>query len=270
MKVLQIKDLKFSYDKKNTIFSGLSFDVLEGEYVSLIGHNGSGKSTLAKLIIGLLEASEGQIIVFDELLTEESVYRIRQNVGIIFQNPDNQFIGSTVEDDIAFGLENHLVPTSKMDGIILEYATKVGMEEFLKKEPTSLSGGQKQRVAIAGVLAMKPKLIIMDESTSMLDPKGKREITELILRLRKEDPTLTILSITHDIEEAYLSDRVIVMNKGKIMFNDSPLNVFKHEEELLEMDLDIPFVYKLKKELERNNINVYSNEEKEMVKELCQ
>ena len=136
MKVLQIKDLKFSYDMKNTIFSGLSFDVLEGEYVSLIGHNGSGKSTLAKLIIGLLEAREGQIIVFDELLTEESVYRIRQNVGIIFQNPDNQFIGSTVEDDIAFGLENHLVPTSKMDDIILEYATKVGMEEFLKKEPT--------------------------------------------------------------------------------------------------------------------------------------
>ena len=191
-------------------------------------------------------------------------------MGIIFQNPDNQFIGSTVEDDIALGLENHLVPTSKMDDIILEYATKVGMEEFLKKEPTSLSGGQKQRVAIAGVLAMKPKLIIMDESTSMLDPKGKREITELILRLRKEDPTLTILSITHDIEEAYLSDRVIVMNKGKIMFNDSPINVFKHEEELLEMDLDIPFVYKLKKELERNNLNVYSNEEKEMVKELCQ
>ena len=117
---------------------------------------------------------------------------------------------------------------------------------------------------------MKPKLIIMDESTSMLDPKGKKEITELILKLRKEDPTLTVLSITHDIEEAYHSDRVIVMNQGKIMFNDSPINVFKHEEELLDIDLDIPFVYKLKKELERNNINISSNEEKEMVKELCQ
>ena len=270
MNALQIKDLKFSYDSKTIIFGGLSFCVEEGEYISLIGHNGSGKSTLAKLIIGLLEAKGGEIKVFDKILNLENIYSIRKDVGIIFQNPDNQFIGSTVEDDIAFGLENHNVPTFEMDKIILEYASKVGMEEFLKKEPTSLSGGQKQRVAIAGVLAMHPRLIIMDESTSMLDPKGKKEIRDLIVKLRKENHSLTILSITHDIEEAYLSDRVIVMNKGKIMFNDSPINVFKHEEELLEMDLDIPFVYKLKKELERNNINVYSNEEKEMVKELCQ
>ena len=204
MSALLIKDLVFSYDKKTTIFSGLSFHVEEGEYVSLIGHNGSGKSTLAKLIIGLLEAKEGKIEVFDQVLNEETVYQIRKNVGIIFQNPDNQFIGSTVEDDIAFGLENHLVPNDKMDDIILEYATKVGMDEFLKKEPSSLSGGQKQRVAIAGVLAMKPRLIIMDESTSMLDPKGKKEIRDLIVKLRQENPSLTILSITHDIEEAYL------------------------------------------------------------------
>lgn len=270
MKVLQIKDLKFSYDKKNTIFSGLSFDVLEGEYVSLIGHNGSGKSTLAKLIIGLLETSEGQIIVFDELLTEESVYRIRQNVGIIFQNPDNQFIGSTVEDDIAFGLENHLVPTSKMDDIILEYATKVGMEEFLKKEPTSLSGGQKQRVAIAGVLAMKPKLIIMDESTSMLDPKGKREIRELTNELRKNNPELTILSITHDIEEALQSDRVIVLNSGQVVLNDKPEVVFENKDKLREVKLDIPFGYKLNEVLNNKGIKVESLDLEGMVKELCQ
>ena len=195
MNALQIKDLKFSYDSKTIIFGGLSFCVEEGEYVSLIGHNGSGKSTLAKLIIGLLEAKGGEIKVFDKVLNLENIYSIRKNVGIIFQNPDNQFIGSTVEDDIAFGLENHNVPTFEMDKIILEYASKVGMEEFLKKEPTSLSGGQKQRVAIAGVLAMHPRLIIMDESTSMLDPKGKKEIRDLIVKLRKENPSLTILLI---------------------------------------------------------------------------
>ena len=270
MHALLIKDLKFSYDKKNTIFSGLSFNVEEGEYVSLIGHNGSGKSTLAKLIIGLLEAKEGTIEIFGNILNEENVYEVRKNVGIIFKNPDNQFIGSNVEDDIAFGLENHLVPSNKMDEIILEYATKVGMNEFLKNEPSNLSGGQKQRVAIAGVLAMKPRLIIMDESTSMLDPKGKKEIRDLILKLRKENPSLTILSITHDIEEAYLSDRVIVLNKGEVMFNSSPKEVFEHEEELLKMDLDIPFAHKLKKELERNGIKLSSSDEKEMVKELCQ
>ena len=270
MHALLIKDLKFSYDKKNTIFSGLSFNVEEGEYVSLIGLNGSGKSTLAKLIIGLLEAKDGTIEIFGNILNEENVYEVRKNVGIIFQNPDNQFIGSTVEDDIAFGLENNLVPQDKMDEIILEYATKVGMEEFLKNEPTNLSGGQKQRVAIAGVLAMKPKLLIMDESTSMLDPKGKKEIRDLIIKLRKEDPSLTVLSITHDIEEAYLSSRVIVLNKGEVMYNGTPSEVFLHEEELKEMDLDIPFVYKLKNELERNGIEVSSIDEKEMVNELCQ
>ena len=157
-----------------------------------------------------------------------------------------------------------------MDNIILEYASKVGMEEFLKKEPTSLSGGQKQRVAIAGVLAMHPRLIIMDESTSMLDPKGKKEIRDLIVKLRKENPSLTILSITHDIEEAYLSDRVIVLSKGEVKYNDTPKNVFVHEKELLDMDLDIPFVYKLKKELERKGINLSSNTEEGMVEELCQ
>ena len=157
-----------------------------------------------------------------------------------------------------------------MDEIILEYAIKVGMEEFLKNEPTNLSGGQKQRVAIAGVLAMHPKLIIMDESTSMLDPKGKKEIRDLIIKLREEDPSLTILSITHDIEEAYLSSRVIVLNKGEVVYNGTPKEVFTHEEELKEMDLDIPFAHKLKRELERKGIKLSSSSEEGMVKELCQ
>ena len=156
----------------------------KGEYVAIIGHNGSGKSTLAKLIIGLLEAQKGTIKVFDQVLNEENLYAIRSKVGIVFQNPDNQFTGSTVADDIAFGLENHEVPHEQMDDIISKYARIVNMEEFLDKEPTSLSGGQKQRVAIAGVLAMHPDLIIFDEATAMLDPKGKSEIKNVIKKIK--------------------------------------------------------------------------------------
>jgi energy-coupling factor transport system ATP-binding protein len=270
MDAIKISNLKFAYDKETNIFSNLSFNVLKGEYVAIIGHNGSGKSTLAKLIIGLLEAQEGTIEIFGQVLNEDSVYDIRKQVGIIFQNPDNQFTGSTVADDIAFGLENHQVPHDQMEGIIQEYASKVGMIDFLKKEPTSLSGGQKQRVAIAGVLAMQPSLVIMDEATAMLDPKGKKEIRDLVKEIRKSNPDLTILSITHDIEEAYDSDRIIVINKGDILYNDCPNEVFKHEEKLLEINLDIPFAHKLKKELAKRDINLKASEEKDMVEELCQ
>ena len=270
MNALLIKDLKFSYDKKNTIFSGLSFNVEEGEYVSLIGHNGSGKSTLAKIIIGLLEAKEGVIEVFGEILYEENVYSIRKNVGIIFQNPDNQFIGTTVRDDIAFGLENNCVPHKDMEDIILKFSKRVNMEEFLDKEPGNLSGGQKQRVAIAGVLATNPKLLIMDESTSMLDPKGKREIRELTSDLRRENKELTIISITHDIEEALQADRVIVINKGEVVLNDKPEIVFENTEILRNIKLDIPFIYKLKEVLNKNNIKIESKDFEGVVKELCQ
>ena len=173
MSLIEVRDLVYSYDNEHNAVEGVSFDIKEGDYVTIIGHNGSGKSTLAKLMAGLLEAKSGTIVIDDLLLNEENLYKIREKLGIVFQNPDNQFIGSTVRDDIAFGLENHQVPTEKMDDIIMEYATKVGLARYLEKEPTALSGGQKQRVAIAGVLAMHPSIIIFDEATSMLDPKGK-------------------------------------------------------------------------------------------------
>lgn len=268
-KAIEISSLDFEYSIDSKIFSNLSLSINKGEYVSLLGHNGSGKSTLARLIIGLLVASKGKITVFGEELNEENVYSIRNKVGIIFQNPDNQFTGSTVADDIAFGLENHNVPQNEMDDIILKYATLVGMEDFLSKEPTALSGGQKQRVAIAGVLAMNPSLIIMDESTSMLDPRGKKEIRDVVRKLRKENSDLTILSITHDVEEALDSDRIVVINKGEVIFNDAPSAVFEHEKELLEMKLDVPFVYKLRNGLKRKNINIDTVDEKEMVNALC-
>lgn len=269
-KAIEVSQISFGYSKDKLIFEDLSLEVNEGEYVCIIGHNGSGKSTLAKVLIGLNKISSGSIKIFNQELNEKNVYDIRKEVGIIFQNPDNQFIGSTVRDDIAFGLENNLVPHEKMEDIILDVARKVNMEEFLDKEPGNLSGGQKQRVAIAGTLATKPKLLIMDESTSMLDPKGKREIRELTAQFRKENKALTILSITHDIEEALQSDRVIVMNEGKALLNNTPEEVFKNKEVLRNIKLDIPFAYKLKEVLNKNNINVTSNTVEGLVKELCQ
>lgn len=269
-KAIEITSLEFEYEKDSKVFSDLSLSIQKGEYVTLLGHNGSGKSTLARLIIGLLEAKSGKIEVFGKELNEENIYAIRSNVGIIFQNPDNQFIGSTVADDIAFGLENHQVPHDEMDSIIKKYASLVGMEDFLDKEPTSLSGGQKQRVAIAGVLAMHPSLIIMDESTSMLDPRGKKEIRDVVKKLRNENKDLTILSITHDVEEAFDSDRIIVISNGKIMYNDVPNKIFEHEKELLNIKLDIPFVYKLRNGLKTKGIDIDSLDEKEMVRLLCQ
>ena len=267
---IKITDLDFEYDQDSKVFSKLSLSVSKGEYVALIGHNGSGKSTLAKLLIGLLASTSGTISVFGEELTEKSVYSIRNKIRIVFQNPDNQFTGATVADDIAFGLENRCVKHEDMDEIIHKYAKLVRMEEFLNKEPTSLSGGQKQRVAIAGVLAMNPSLVILDEATAMLDPRGKKEIRDVVKMLRKDNPELTILSITHDVEEAFDSDRVIVINHGEVMYNDTPIEVFKHEEELLGIKLDVPFVYKMQNALKEKGINVNTLDEEKMVNDICQ
>ena len=269
-KAIEINGVKFQYNNDKIIFENLNLEVNQGEYVCLVGHNGSGKSTLAKILIGLNEIKEGTIKIFEKELNEENIYSIRKDVGIVFQNPDNQFIGSTVRDDIAFGLENNLVPHEEMEQIILDVSKKVGMDAFLDKEPGNLSGGQKQRVAIAGTLAMNPKLLIMDESTSMLDPKGKREIRELTNELRKNNPELTILSITHDIEEALQSDRVIVLNSGQVVLNDKPEVVFENKDKLREVKLDIPFGYKLNEVLNNKGIKVESLDLEGMVKELCQ
>ena len=256
LKALHIQNLIFSYDKEKNVVNDISFSVDRGQYVAIIGHNGSGKSTLAKLILGLLEAKSGTIEVFGQMLNEQNIASIRQQLGIVFQNPDNQFIGSTVRDDIAFGLENRQVKHEDMEGIIQTYASKVNMLDFLDKEPSNLSGGQKQRVAIAGVLAMEPNIVIFDEATAMLDPKGKREIRQIITDMKKEHPELTILSITHDIEEAYLSDEVIVLNEGKIVLQGTPDAVFSQADVLKSIRLDLPFIHKMKTALAKQNIHM--------------
>lgn len=270
MEIIKVKDLCFSYDDKIMAVDHVSFSIEEGSYTTIIGHNGSGKSTLAKLLIGLLEKKSGEITIADLPLDEEHLYDIREKVGVVFQNPDNQFIGSTVADDIAFGLENHQVPTEEMQNLIEEFAKKVGMSDFLNSEPTKLSGGQKQRVAIAGVLAMNLNIIILDEATSMLDPKGKVEINELIEQLHKKT-NLTIVSITHDMEEVTKSDHVVVLDDGKVKMQGKPSEVLLKEDELVASKLDIPFALKLQKELGNAGIEVKKQITIEgIVDELCQ
>ena len=266
--IIKVKDLSFEYEDNLKTIDHISFNIKKGTYTTILGHNGSGKSTIAKLLMGLLEKKSGQIFVHDIELTEETLYEIRSYIGIVFQNPDNQFIGSTVRDDIAFGLENMCVDPKEMDSIINEYAKKVNMEDFLDHEPTKLSGGQKQRVAIAGILAMAPSIVILDEATSMLDPKGRKEINELV-RYLNNDKQITVISITHDIEEAALSDYVILLNNGRIVNSGTPNEILTNEKQLQELNLDVPFAYKIAKGLNKYGIKEKINQEK-LVKELCQ
>ena len=264
--MIEIQNLYKSYGNLE-VLKDVSFSIPKGSYTTIIGHNGSGKSTMAKLIIGLLEAKKGKIQILGQELNEESVYELRSHIGIVFQNPDNQFIGSTVADDIAFGLENQGIP--KMQGIIEDVAGRVGMTDFLSAEPTKLSGGQKQRVAIAGILAIEPDIIIFDESTSMLDPQGKASINAQIRKLH-EEKNITILSITHDMEEVAQSENVIVLENGEIAMQGTPMDIFKQEDKLAKMQLDIPFGLKISKELKKRGIfkeNVCRLDE--VVEKLC-
>ena len=246
MNRVELKNISFSYSKDDPILKHVSFDIHEGSYISIIGHNGSGKSTLAKLIIGLLAPDEGEIYIDGELINSKNIKKIRQKIGLVFQNPDNQFIGATVEDDIAFGLENRRIPQKEMVKIVKNYAKRVGMDEYLDKEPSRLSGGQKQRVAIAGALSLNPEILILDEATSMLDPKGKKDIRGLIAEMKKNNPNLTIVSITHDVEEAYESDEVIVLTHGEIAFKGTPNEVFSNRSALESLHLEMPFILDLK------------------------
>ena len=269
MSLIEVKNLSYSYNETKKAIVDVSFNIEQGSYTTIIGHNGSGKSTLAKLIAGLLPINKGEIKINNTLVNEDNMPLIRKQLGIVFQNPDNQFIGSTVKDDIAFGLENRLVETEKMENIIEEYASKVGLTEFLDSEPQNLSGGQKQRVAIAGVMAMQPDIIIFDEATSMLDPKGKKEIKQLMYNLHN-DHKFTIISITHDIEEVLQADDCIVLNKGRLYMHDTPTKVFESAEDLRKIDLDIPFLEKIREGFKNKKLKLKSNDMKGMVKELCQ
>ena len=269
-KVIEIKDLYYSYDNKTLAINKLSVDIFEKEWVCILGHNGSGKSTLAKLIIGLLAPLKGSVVVNNKELSIETVYDIRKEVGIVFQNPDNQFVGSTVIDDIAFGMENQQIPREEMNRRINHIIKKVKMEDYLDQEPHMLSGGQKQRVAIAGALALDSKILIFDESASMLDPQGRDDIVSLT-RALKTDGDKTIISITHDLNEAILADRIVVMKQGKVAREGRPVEVLQDEALLEDCGLDVPTIVKIAKHLKDANIidEIYVNQE-ELVNALCQ
>ncbi|MDK8272406.1 energy-coupling factor ABC transporter ATP-binding protein [Lactobacillus crispatus] len=272
---VEFKDVSFTYpDTKKAILDQISFKIKRGSWTSLIGHNGSGKSTISKLINGLLlpdSANNSRITVLGMTLNQKTVWDVREKVGIVFQNPDNQFVGATVGDDVAFVLENRAVPREQMVKIVRKVLADVGMLDYIDAEPANLSGGQKQRVAIAGILAVEPKIIILDESTSMLDPKGREQVLKIIKHLKKEK-NLTVISITHDIDEANMADDVIVLNDGKILAQGTPTEIFSKTEMLQEIGLDIPFVQKLINKLNEVGISVPKNikTKDELKQYLCQ
>lgn len=268
--IVQIENVSFKYDlQEEYALNDVSFNINKGEWLAIVGHNGSGKSTLAKLLNGLQFAEKGSITISGTKISEETVWDTRKMVGMVFQNPDNQFVGTTVQDDVAFGLENHGVPREEMTIRVQEALEQVKMSQFLLQEPHHLSGGQKQRVAIASVLALKPAIIVLDEATSMLDPKGREQVLETIREL-KSDNDLTVVSITHDLEEAAKADRMIVMNRGQVYKEGTPKEIFQLEEELISLGLDIPFSVKLSKKLKElgMNLNKHFLSEEELVKQL--
>ncbi|MFW7373857.1 energy-coupling factor ABC transporter ATP-binding protein [Vagococcus fluvialis] len=258
--LIELKNITFKYQGEDTksALNDVSLNIYPGEWVALIGHNGSGKSTLAKTINGLITPNEGEILVKGEKVSEDNLWDVRRMIGMVFQNPDNQFVGSTVEDDVAFGLENQGVPREDMLTRVKDALETVRMADFSTKEPTRLSGGQKQRVAIAGVIALRPDVIILDEATSMLDPQGRQEVIETIRKI-KDDSNLTVISITHDIDEAAHANRVLVMREGEIIQEGSPADIFSRGEELIELGLDVPFPEKLKAALGERGIEVPEN-----------
>lgn len=255
--IIQLDGIRFKYqqDDENYALNDVSLEINRGEWVAIIGHNGSGKSTLAKTINGLLIPEAGSVQVGEFTLSEENIWDLRKMVGMVFQNPDNQFVGATVEDDVAFGMENQGIPREEMLIRVQDALEKVRMIDFSTREPSRLSGGQKQRVAIAGVVALRPDIIILDEATSMLDPEGREEVIKTIKEI-KEESNLTVISITHDIDEAANANRVFVMRHGQLIKEGSPEEIFSAGPELIELGLDLPFPEKLKIALKNLGIQV--------------
>ncbi|KXT84925.1 energy-coupling factor ABC transporter ATP-binding protein [Streptococcus panodentis] len=250
--IIEVNKLKYKYDRdsEDYILDDLTFQVKQGEWLSIVGHNGSGKSTTVRLLDGLLEAESGEIKIAGEQLTAENVWEKRRHIGMVFQNPDNQFVGATVEDDVAFGLENQGLDYAVMAERVQEALELVGMQDFKNREPARLSGGQKQRVAIAGVVALRPDIIILDEATSMLDPEGRLELIQTVKTI-KDSNRLTVISITHDLDEIALSDRVLVLKKGRVESSAAPRELFSRPD-LEDLGLDQPFVNQVKSALSQS------------------
>ncbi|MBM7109882.1 Energy-coupling factor transporter ATP-binding protein EcfA1 [Brevibacillus laterosporus] len=272
--MIQASGLTFQYHSEQVeaspVVKGIDFSIQEGSFVSIIGHNGSGKSTLAKLMNALLVPTAGVLTVTGfSTDDEERLWDIRQQVGMVFQNPDNQIVGTIVEDDVAFGLENLGIEATEMRKRIDESLESVKMTAYLKSQPQRLSGGQKQRVAIAGILAMRPSIIILDEATAMLDPQGRKEVIQLVHKLNREEG-LTIVNITHFPEETLESDRIIVMDQGKIYADGTPVEVYADVEGLKAIGLDVPFAGRLRHTLGQQGIKLQTVlDQEELVDELC-
>ena len=247
--IIEVQHLKYKYDHHadDYILKDVTFHVKQGEWLSIVGHNGSGKSTMIRLIDGLLEAESGEIIIDGDKLTFENIWEKRRHIGMVFQNPDNQFVGATVEDDVAFGLENQGMDYQTMFDRVQEALDIVGMQDFKEREPARLSGGQKQRVAIAGVVALRPDIIILDEATSMLDPEGRLELIQTVKKI-KDRHGMTVISITHDLDEVALSDRVLVMKEGQVESTGTPSELFSRAD-LEDLGLDEPFTNQVKETL---------------------
>lgn len=253
-KLIEFRNVSFRYgEEQSWVLKNCSFEIYHNESIAIIGHNGSGKSTIAKLMIGLLFPQEGEIIINHQHVTQETIWEIRKDVGMVFQNPDNQFVGTTVEDDVAFGMENRGIPRDEMIKRIDETLTAVGMQNHRMTEPHRLSGGQKQRVAIASVLAISPQVLILDEATAMLDPKGRTEIMETIADVQGKHQ-LSLITITHDLQEVVQAERVIVMNEGEPWDEATPREIFAKKEDLRRIGLDVPFVALLFDELKKAGV----------------
>ncbi|MDD7458161.1 MAG: energy-coupling factor transporter ATPase [Clostridia bacterium] len=276
MTAISIKNVKYVYNPKTEdeleALKGVSLDIEEGEFVALVGHNGSGKSTLAKMLNGLMLPSEGTVEVYGNLTTDDDkVFDIRKSVGIVFQNPDNQMIASIVEDDVAFGPENIGVPREEIIKRVDWALSVVDMLEYRTATPFKMSGGQKQRIAIAGVLALLPKILVLDESTAMLDPKGRKEVMDTILKLNKKE-NITVVHITHHMEEVVCADKVVVMNDGFIEKVGTPKEIFSDIDLLNRCKLELPLARQIANKLSSEGLNLGDDilTEEELEEKLCQ
>lgn len=270
--MIDIQHLSFKYpDRTQAALNDVTLQLPMKKWTAVIGHNGSGKSTLARLIDGLLIPSSGMIKIDELLVDEKNLQQLRQQIGLVFQNPDNQFVGTTVADDVAFGLENHQIPHDQMQARIDESLKAVGMQDIADSEPAMLSGGQKQRVALAGILAIGPRVIILDEATSMLDPKGRHDLLKLLKKLIAERD-MTVISITHDPVELSLSDYTVVLDHGKVAMQGETTTLLQDPAKLADLHLALPFAQQLQLLLKKRGINVpaqYLDSER-MVEWLCQ